>query len=71
VTGVLKSIRAIFIRSARLIEAHHDLEERRTTGAAVLRVAARELPDQIYALQRPKTPAAPIHETNDSRKEYA
>ena len=29
---------------SQLIEAHHDLEQRRTTGAAVLRVTAADLP---------------------------
>jgi NADPH2:quinone reductase len=63
-TGILKVDPSNLYPFGQLIEAHHDLEERRTTGAAVLRVtAAGSHLIKFHALQRPKTPAAPIHET--------
>ena len=63
-TGILKVDPRNLYPFSQLIEAHHDLEERRTTGAAVLRVTAAGSPlIKFHALQRPKTPAAPIHET--------
>ena len=63
-TGILKVDPSNLYPFSQLIEAHHDLEERRTTGAAVLRVTAAGSPlIKFHALQRPKTPAAPVHET--------
>src|ERR1700693_6284332 len=63
-TGILKVDPSHLYPFSQLIEAHHDLEERRTTGAAVLRVTAAGSPlIKFHALQRPKTPAARIHET--------
>jgi NADPH2:quinone reductase len=43
-TGILKVDPSNLYPFSQLIEAHHDLEERRTTGAAVLRVTAADLP---------------------------
>src|SRR5712664_2324276 len=43
-TGILKVDPSNRYPFSQLIEAHHDLEERRTTGAAVLRVTAADLP---------------------------
>src|ERR1700735_2160970 len=62
-TGILKVDPSNLYPCSQLIEAHHDLEERRTTGAAVLRVTAGSPLIKFHALQRPKTPAAPVHET--------
>jgi len=43
-TGILKVDPSNLYPFSQLIEAHHDLEERRTTGAAVLCVTAADLP---------------------------
>src|ERR1700687_5658707 len=43
-TGILKVDPSNLYPFSQIIEAHHDLEERRTTGAAVLRVTAADLP---------------------------
>src|SRR6266436_6466570 len=43
-TGILKVDPINLYPFSQLIEAHHDLEERRTAGAAVLRVTAADLP---------------------------
>src|SRR5260221_4054784 len=43
-TGILKVDPSNLYPFSQLIEAHHDLEERRTTGAAVLRVTAADVP---------------------------
>jgi hypothetical protein len=43
-TGILKVDPSNLYPFSQLIEAHHDLEERRTTSAAVLRVTAADLP---------------------------
>src|SRR5260221_6902071 len=42
-TGILKVDPSNLYPFSQLIEAHHDLEERRTAGAAVLRVTAADL----------------------------